>query len=181
MELCGCPTKDGHGPCGKPAGWGTPHSTGPCKHHGGLFPTVQKHHARLEALNFARGQLGQELDIDPLEGVLVAVRLSYGTVDYWRHRIAANPERQDDLQEQYQRALMDYTRICDIAIKAGVSERQIKILERAAEQLSLLFEELVAAAQATVEQRERMMEAWVKGIARLEAPAVDSTAEDLAA
>jgi hypothetical protein len=179
-ELCGSPRKRG-GPCGRPAGWGTPHSTGPCRNHGGLFPTVVKHHARLEALSFARGQLGQELDIDPLEGVLVAVKLAYGVVDYWRHLLAEPEADSKRLHEQFGRALMDYTRICDIAIKAGVSERQIKILERTADQLSLLFEDIAAAANATVEQRRAMTEAWVKGLAKLEAPVIEGTATDLVA
>lgn len=185
-EVCGAPRKQG-GTCARPAGWGTPHHTGPCKLHGGLFPTVVQHHARQEALSFARGQLGQELDIDPLEGVLVAVKLAYGVVDYWRHRLADPDENPPALHEQYQRALVDYTRICDVAVKAGVSERQIKILERVSDQLSLLAEEALAALEQALGQaitaaaRTAYVEAYTRGIARLEAPVIEGTAQDIAA
>lgn len=181
MGLCGANTRSG-APCRNPAGSGTGHpGTGTCKFHLGSTRTHETAGARVTALAFARGALGQELDMDPLQGVLVAVKLSYGVVDWWRHKLAAAGENTTDLQDGYSKSLTDYTRICDIAIKAGVAERQIKVMERAAEQLSLLFEELVAAAKLTREQRELALEAWVRGLARLETQTVDSTGVELAA
>lgn len=182
-KTCGAIARTGK-PCRRPAGWGTDHvGYGCCKLHLGSTKKHSRGAAREEALTFARGVLGQELDVDPLEGVLMAVRLSYGIVDHWRHRLQnqnGDPVT-DDTRDQYARAVMDYTRICKLAIDAGVAERQIKIMERMAEQLSMLFEDLVAAAQATVVQRERMMRAWVEGLARLEQPVIEGTAEELAA
>lgn len=183
-RYCNAPRGNGRAPCKRPAGWGTPNQTGPCKLHGGALPSVQKHHARVAALTFARGALGQELDIDPLEGVLLAVRLSYGVVDHYRHQLHTQPEHTDpaELQHGYEKALVEYTRICQIAVNAGVAERQIKIIERVADQLGLLFEEVAAAINATGEQRQLMRAAWVKGLERLEEPAIDGTAvEDKAA
>lgn len=178
---CGAMGRKGT-PCRRPAGWGTGHpGFGTCKLHLGSSARHGRAAARDEAMQFARGALGQELDMDPLQGVLVAVKLSYGVVDWWRHKLAAAGENTIDLQDGYSKSLTDYTRICDIAIKAGVAERQIKVMERAAEQLSLLFEELVAAAKLTREQRELALEAWVRGLARLETQTVDSTGVELAA
>lgn len=178
---CGALTRSGK-PCKLAAGHGTSHvGFGHCRRHLGNTRNHEIGAARDQALQFARGALGQELDIDPLEGVLVAVKLSYGIVDYWRHQLAEDEAEARRLHEQFGRAVMDYTRICDIAIKAGVSERQIKILERTADQLSLLFEDIAAAANATAEQRRAMTDAWVKGLAKLEAPVIEGTATDLAA
>lgn len=169
-------------PCRRTAGWGTDHvGYGTCKLHLGSSKKHGIAAARMEALQFARGALGQELDVDPLEGVLIAVRLSYGVVDFWRHELQKTNVPVDSLQESYSRALMEYARICDIAIKAGVAERQIRIMERASEELSLLFEEMAAAANATVEQRERMREAFVRGLERFEQPAIEATSRDVAA
>lgn len=176
---CGAKTRSG-GHCAQRAGWGTDHpGFGTCRNHLGSTAQHGTHAARLEALAFARGQLGQELEIDPLEGVLLAVRLAYGIVDHLRHRLHVNAT--DELRDAYSRALMDYTRICDIAIKAGVSERQIKIVERLAEQLSLAAEDALAVLGLDAAQRALFGQAFEAALARLETPVIDSTATDLAA
>lgn len=179
-ERCGSPKRDGSGPCGKPPGWGTPYKTGPCVDHGGRLPNVRKHHAQVEALQFARGQLGQELDADPLEGVLMAVRLSNGLVDYWRHLLAA-PDADQALHENYAKALDQYARICKLANDAGVSDRQIRILERMAEQLSLAFEEALAPVVLDAATRQAAIARFGVAIAKLESPVIDGTAQDVAA
>lgn len=178
-ERCGAKTRSG-GMCGKTAGWGTDHvGIGRCKLHLGATQIHSRGAAREQAMRFARGKLGQELDIDPLDGVLLAVRLAYGIVDFWRHRLAEPDVDQTDLHEQYSRALMDYTRICDIAVKAGVSERQIRIVERLGEQLSLVFEETLAAVQLDPATRRALVEAYARALAKHES--IDSTATELAA
>jgi hypothetical protein len=131
-------------------------------------------------LTFVRGALGQELDVDPLEGVLMAVRLSYGLVDHWRHRIQTDGGN-DDIRDGYAKAITEYARICDIAIKAGVSERQIRVVERLGEQLSLVFEETLAQVKLDARTRQALVTAYASGLARLEEHVIDGTAEDVAA
>ncbi len=182
QRYCGADKGYGRGLCKRAAGWGTPYNTGPCVNHGGALPNVRKHHARLAALQFVEGQMGAEVDVDPIEAPIIALRLAGGIVQAWRTRIHENEGKSTaEMDEGLRLANMDFARIAKMANDAGVAERQTRMMERAAEQLSLLFEELVAAAQATRVQREAMLEAWVKGLARLEAPAIDGTAEEIAA
>src|SRR5215208_7034231 len=47
--VCGARTRHG-GLCRRPAGWGTPHTVGRCKLHGGCTPTGLAAAARQEAL-----------------------------------------------------------------------------------------------------------------------------------
>lgn len=179
-KTCGAMGRKGS-PCRRPAGWGTDHpGYGTCKLHLGSSARHGKAAAREEALQFARGQLGQELDADPLEGVLMAVRLSNGLVDYWRHLLAA-PDPDQGLHENYAKALDQYARICKLANDAGVSDRQIRILERMAEQLSLAFEEALAPVALDAAVRQAAIARFGVAIAKLEAPVIDGTAEDVAA
>lgn len=178
MKACGANTRQG-GQCKKPAGWGTPHpGIGTCRFHLGSTKLHIRSAARVAALEFARGHFGQELDADPLEGVLMAVRLSYGIVDSWRHKLAIQVTVED--RQEYARAVEQYARICKLANDAGVSDRQIRILERMAEQLSLAFEEALPSSLVGSERAASIVR-FGQAIARLEAPAIEGTAEDVAA
>lgn len=179
---CGATTRRGT-TCRRPAGWGTSHlGHGNCKLHLGSTRSHVRQSARAQALQFVSGQMGAEVEIDLLEAPLIALRIAFGIVMAWRKRIADCDGKTDAIMDEGLRvANMDLARIAKMAGDAGVAERQIKVMERAAEQLSLLFEELVAAAKLTREQHELALEAWVRGLARLEAETVDSTATELAA
>lgn len=179
QRYCGADKGKGRGTCQRPAGWGTPYKTGPCINHGGALPNVQKHHGRLAALEFARGQLGQELDMDPLEGLAVAVRLAYGVVDSYRHQLLDPDNTVDNLE--YMKVLTDYTNICKVTVGAGVAERQIKIVERMAERITLAAEEALGTLKLDAAQRAVFAQAFGAALSRLEAPTVDSTARELAA
>lgn len=177
IQRCGATTSAG-GNCKKHAGWGTDHvGVGTCRLHLGNTPVHRRAGARAQALDFAVGALGAQPDIDPLEGVLVAVRLSYGVVDYWRHRLAEPDTDMDRLHEPYSKSLDAFGRMCKLANDAGVAERQVKIVERMAERISLAAEEAMTAIQMEERERPRFIALFSQALSRLEAGTIDGTAE----
>lgn len=68
-RTCGARNRSGRG-CELPHGWGTDHpGFGHCRFHGGASPSGRKHAAKIEAAT-----LGAELQIEPHDAILIAVR-----------------------------------------------------------------------------------------------------------
>jgi len=128
---------------------------------------------RAAALDFARGTLAQEIDLQPLDALLQSVRLAAGMATY--HRIAIANGGGDHLA--YERALSMQNRFAKTALDAGVAERQVRIAERMAERLVLAFEDAIADMKVTKAERQAAVKRYADGLARLEDP-IDSTAED---
>jgi hypothetical protein len=145
MTRCGAKTRGG-APCRKPAGWGTPNSTGRCKLHGGNSPT----HLRLAKKEVARAELrsmGRPADVDDPHGELMAaLREAKGNVLYLRERVE---ELGDDtygpilfpngrpsgraeshiLVVQYSEWWTKWVQASAACVKAGIDKRAIEIEE----------------------------------------------------
>jgi hypothetical protein len=172
-RYCGGRTRSGT-KCKRPAGWGTDHlGRGRCKLHGGSTPSHRKAAAAEEALEFARGALGSELDVGPLDALLLA--------DY-RLKLQAVPEGTDvpaTLVEGYERSLDRLTRSSKAAVDGGVAERQVRIAERVAERISLAAEEAMAELELAPAQRSRFAEAFGRALTRLEDTPLEGTATEV--
>jgi hypothetical protein len=181
-RYCGGRTRSGT-KCKRPAGWGTDHlGRGRCKLHGGSTPSHRKAAAAEEALEFARGALGSELDVGPLDALLLAVRLAAGSVAYYRLKLQAVPEGTDvpaTLVEGYERSLDRLTRSSKAAVDGGVAERQVRIAERVAERISLAAEEAMAELELAPAQRSRFAEAFGRALTRLEDTPLEGTATEV--
>lgn len=180
VKRCGARTRSGS-ECRKSAGWNTPHlGVGRCSLHGGCTPDHVKHAARQEAMAFVVGALGHEIDIDPLDAALLAVRLAAGTVAYWRRQLADAYEKGEEptpMQiEGYRATLTDLSRISKNAIDAGVTDKLAQITERMAEQIVLAAEEALAAIQLDAEQRMIFAQRFAEALARLEGEPIEGGA-----
>jgi hypothetical protein len=136
------------------------------------LPNVEKHHARRAAHDFVSGQLGYEVDVDPLDGALMAVRMAAGARTYWLERLAecyeAGAPPGQAVVEGYRLAMQDLGRMSDTASKAGVAERLIAITERVAEQITLAFEEAAQAMKLDPETRALGVATFSTALAKLE-------------
>jgi hypothetical protein len=134
--------------------------------------------------------LGHEIDIDPIDAALMAVRLAAGTTAFWRCQLADGYGKGEEptlMQiEGYRRAVADLSRVSKNAIDAGVVETLVQITERMAEQLSLAAEEMLAALASagvtlTTEQRTIAAGAYAAAVQRLEDEPRGGQATQLAA
>lgn len=162
---CGAHTE--HGPCAAKAGKGTDHpGFGSCKHHfGNTEPNIKAANEQA-ALSFAVGAAGAEVSIDPLEGMLLSVRLSAGLVEYWRGRIDG---KEPDLASMagLERSLVMLNRFTKAALDADVNGRLVALAERAADPIVLAAEEAMAKVQGlTPVQRTVFAEAFEEALER---------------
>src|SRR5262249_50899427 len=76
--------------CLKPAGWGTNHvGTGCCKFHGGRLPT----HIKAAATGELRRLLGKPVEMNPLDALLMCIRIAAGEVQWLSDRMAELEEK----------------------------------------------------------------------------------------
>lgn len=87
MERCGAKRRQGGAPCRKPAGWGTPQNTGPCRLHLGNTPSHLRA-AEIEQARRACQSLGVSVAIDPAEALLDELRRTYGAVLFFESLVA---------------------------------------------------------------------------------------------
>lgn len=88
--ICGADTAKGT-PCRKEAGWGTEHpGVGPCKSHDTGWAVMR---ADTKVERYARPLLakltGYDVDVNPMDGLLMCVRITAAEVAYFSERIAA--------------------------------------------------------------------------------------------
>ena len=80
---CGAARKQGEGPCGQKAGWGTDHpGAGRCKLHGGASPIVHGRYSKVSAARLKLHVADQASDPDPLSLFPELQLLRALTVDY---------------------------------------------------------------------------------------------------
>jgi hypothetical protein len=150
--LCGAPKRQGEGFCTQKAGWGTPHvGNGSCKLHGGCMPNNvkagQKANAEVELRRLGRPKTG---DIDAQTELLSMVAEASGNVMTLRDRVRELDEdisgptfhasgKETGHHEENILVVM-YREWCDrlvayssAAIRAGISERAVKVMEEQAE------------------------------------------------
>ena len=148
--MCSGTSKQTGKPCGLGAGHGTDHpGFGNCKFHGGATQNGTKHAAREQA-----ARLGAELDMDPHEALLIAVRKAAMWERYCAEQVAQleatavvveqTKVRRSDTGgyvekssraelnvwvREHQHALDQLARLAKVAIDAGVDERRIRLEE----------------------------------------------------
>lgn len=181
MVKCGRPKRQGSkDPCGRGAGWGTPHpGYGACKLHGGNTPSGIKHAAGLAAKDFARGMLGAELDGEPGEVMFEAVRLARGATMYYRLQVAGLEEPSQALVEGLERAIERQGRMAKMALDAGIDERRMRRLEAEADLIITAAERAIAAVGLDAAQRTVFARAFGRELAGLEGDVVEGQAHDL--
>jgi len=163
--FCDAKTRRG-GLCKRGAGWGTMHpGRGRCRLHGGSTPTHVKRYAREEAYAFARDALLADHDVDPLDVALANVRFGYGLVAFHRLKIEALDTVTAADVEELDRALLTSQRLTDVALRAGVAERLVKVAERYGEQIAAVCEAgLAALVQAGVQLTAQQRTAYASGV-----------------
>lgn len=142
---CGAKTRTG-GACGKPAGWGTPHTVGRCRLHGGSTRTHRKAAQRLEAER-AVAEFGLPRNVDPDAALIEELHRSAGWVAWLEQRVrdegpdalAVVAPGEDgavsvtspfyDLLDRERKQLVAVAAAC---LKAGVEERRLEMVEQSA-------------------------------------------------
>jgi hypothetical protein len=129
--MCGGTNRHGE-PCGKSAGWGTPHTGwGNCKHHGGStrsgIAAAAKQQARAEA-----ARLGAEVDLDPADALAMAVRLVGGEVAWLRSKLREAEDSEDEgalraLLPVFAQGVERLARVGKLASDADVDERRLQL------------------------------------------------------
>jgi len=178
---CGGTNRKGRA-CGRGAGWATSHpGYGNCKNHGGSTPSGIKHAALEAARDFSRGMLGAEVDGDPGEVMLEAVRLSRGVTAYYRLQLAGvEGEVSPELISGLERAIVRQGEMAKKALDAGIDERRVKALEAAADRIIAAAEAAIAAVRLTAAQRTIFAREFGARLGELESGGdVEGTASDL--
>lgn len=129
--------------CWQNAGWGTDHpGFGPCKNHMGSTPAVSQAAHKQQAIEFARS-LASELDLNPVEALLWAVRLSAGATSYWQGLL----DREDlpievalAVESSYGAERERMAKTAALCIQAGLAERRIRIAEKQGEMMATILE-----------------------------------------
>lgn len=172
--VCGANNRAGN-PCQNRAGKGTSHvGFGYCASHGGKTPSGQMHGAKLAALA-AMAPLGGEVDVNPLDALLYAVRRASGMAAWFRLEAEAEAMvgKANGALDNERLALADLAKWAKMAIDAGVAERQVRIAERMGERLSAAFEAAIGALVAagvelTGDQRMLAVRTYAGELARHE-------------
>ena len=151
---------------------GTPHEgRGPCRLHGGMLPHIIRKYAQ-EALMAERSTFGLEIDEEPLDSILKTVRLSAGFREALRQRAEnVGDDAAVDSPEvlAYGAYLKQHQQIVKLAVDAGVSERQVRIMERMAETIAMAFEDAIGGLSAPPEEIAAAAARFSAGLHRLEA------------
>ncbi len=145
MEHCGAKKRQGGEPCRKPAGWGTPNSTGRCRLHLGNSPS-HKAAAEVAIAKQAVERYGLAVDIDPAVAMMRLVAKSYGSVLYLEARVAelAEPWQEDKPHVAWQMLMVErkhHAEVCRDALRAGVERRAIELAEDMARQIVAVLTE----------------------------------------
>lgn len=149
-KLCGAKKRAANGTCGKPAGWGTPNDTGPCKLHGGLTPNHLKA-AEKEKANRALVTYGLPREIDPHTALIEELHRTAGHVAYLQQIVAELTHDSDKVGESelkqyqvgengvierpavwiemYHQERKHFARVAKDCISAGIEERRVRIAE----------------------------------------------------
>lgn len=140
---CGAQKRNG-GSCTLAAGWGTNHpGNGRCKLHGGSTPT----HVRSAARGELRTLLGIPLEINPLDALIMCIKIRAGEVKWLSDRMAeldAKSWVEETLvgkqfhlyARERQAAMNDLARYSQMAISLGIAERAVRMAETYGEMLA---------------------------------------------
>jgi hypothetical protein len=169
-RFCGAKTRGG-GECKRPAGWGTSHvGFGSCKLHAGSTPSGEAAGVNAEARAMAALTVAEE--IEPGEALLWAVWLAMGQLKA-ANTALADIEDFDSARAKFwlerQEAAHDrVARFSESALRQGIAERRLRMIERSAEHLAAAFEDAIAVfTDASAEQRAQAVERFTGRLAVL--------------
>ncbi len=153
-KLCGANLTTGPGTCGHSAGWSTEHNgRGRCSLHGGNTPTHLAHCRRV-ALQEAVETFGLPREIEPTDALLEEVHRTAGIVRWLQLEVQAQDAaelavKQGELLRLYRVERRHHVRVCQVAIAAGIAERQVRVAEQHAAMFAAalrgMFEDLGVA------------------------------------
>lgn len=189
--LCGALKRNGK-PCRLYAGQGTDHlGIGCCRLHGGNSPNHKKHavmtRAREEAAAAHKYLLeqamsfGMVLDVEPVEALLMSLRLSYGHMAWLRFEIGqmSNEEKVTMTGRVYLRMWDEererVARIAKSALDAGVQERQIQLAERYGSMLADLIKGILGDTELRLTPAQQRV---IPGVLRRHLVVMDDTNRD---
>lgn len=175
--LCMAKLKDGNGRCARPAGWGTLHpGTGKCKAHAGKVPS----HAVANGLPQLALLVGHDVDVNPMEALLMCVRIKAAEVAYYSAmintldpgKLLVRPTEETldkdgyvhDLKKQKQiniwvrlrdAALDRLAKYAKMALDAGVEERIVRVAEGVGQQLATALSVIMDGLNLSKEQQAK--------------------------
>lgn len=162
--LCGARLVSGEGTCKHRAGAGTDHlGTGHCKYHTGNTPSGRLHAAR----QAVRGPAfyGDPVEVLPGEALLQEVRRTAGHVAFLEAQVREAVREDEEasstkawvtaLRELYAHERKHLTQVCQVALHAGVEERQVAVAERWGGELANVLGAILEDLKLTAAQRER--------------------------
>lgn len=121
-------------------------------------------------MDFAREVLGEEPGTDPVEALLMCVRLAAGSVAYFRAQLMEiEGEPSAALISSYRRALTDLSRFAKVADDAGAEERQLALTEEAANAIACAIERAAAPLELTHDEQAAFARRVGEELAALEA------------
>jgi hypothetical protein len=164
LPLCGSRRLKVGELCTLPAGWGTDHvGSGRCRLHGGATRNGRVAAAKEEAQREAVQVMGAPIDVDPLEALLVCVRVAAGEAEYASAQVAELERAMQEGKKSTslhpwirvrQDALERLARFSKMAVDAGVAERLVQVEERHARVLFRVMSGVVADLDIPAAQRE---------------------------
>lgn len=149
-NVCGAKKRKG-GTCNMAAGWGTEHpGYGACKLHAGLTPS----HVKAAAKEEYRILLGKPVNINPLEALIMCIKIRAGEVQWLSNRMQELDEKswvEDTMvgkqfhlyARERQHAMNDLARYSQMAISLNISERAVKLAESYGETLAMYTKNLL--------------------------------------
>lgn len=160
---CGAKKKKG-GTCTMAAGWGTNHpGLGRCKIHGGNTPT----HVKSAIKDEYRILMGTAIEINPLDGLLMCIKICAGEVKWLSDKMADLNEKEwiEDtivgkqfhlFSRERSKRLQDLARFSGMAISLGIAERAVKLAETYGEMLAQLIQGILGDLDLNEEQRAKV-------------------------
>lgn len=160
---CGAKKRKG-GKCTLAPGWGTNHpGIGKCRLHGGSVPN----HVKAAASEEYRMLLGKPIEIDPLDALMMCIKIAAGEAKWLGDRMAELDEKdwientiagkQFHLYAKERRArVADLARYSSMAINLGIAERAVKLMEIYGETLARLIQGILGDLDLNEEQRAKV-------------------------
>lgn len=178
--------------CQQLAGWGTDHvGFGRCKFHGGAAPNgikaAEVEKVMTEMIESEIRFYGEARDIDPIQALADEVRRTAGHVAWLAEQVRQETQltettsqgRQANMIIQmYQNERDRLVKVSQVAIAAGIAERQVQLAEQQGQILASVIRDILwdKELSLTPEQRHKSSE-----IVRRHLMAIDTTATELPA
>ena len=168
--LCGARKKNGSGTCTMAAGWGTEHyGYGRCKLHGGASPGANTKAVKDNAVAEYRGMLGQPVEVNPLDALLMCIKITAGEVQWFTEQLEKITDKDDyiEIDDHGKRELHTLARSRGVAVERlakfsrdavslGLAERAVRLAEQYGETLARLIRGITDDLELTAKQKEML-------------------------